>query len=152
MLNNLLLLIHEQKLRKFYDEECECITDKFGLHRIDAEILLFISNHKDICAKDIVSKTHFSKSHISNVIENLTEKGYVNCITDANDKRRIILYTTDASKDIVTELASFYSKIMSILSKGISPEEIAILYKVLNKISQNINEELFVNKQINKGE
>lgn len=144
------VILYNQHIKKLYDEESEDIVKKYGLHKIEFEILFFIRSTNFDRAKDIANNTHFSKAHISNAIEKLSKDGYLNCIQDINDKRCIRLKLTEKAYNIINDISDFYQHMINILLKDVTNDEIKILKNVINKIVNNINNELTENNPMIK--
>ncbi len=137
------IVLYNQQINKLYNLKSEVITKKYGLHKIEFEILYFIYTTCLNRAKDIAKNTYFSKAHISNAVENLSKNGYLICIHDSNDKRCIRLKLTDKATDIIKEIQLFYQHMIKIMFDGISDEEKNSLERVLKKVADNMNNEFF---------
>lgn len=146
------VILYNQHIKKLYDEESEDIVKKYGLHKIEFEILFFIRSTNFDRAKDIANNTHFSKAHISNAIEKLSKGGYLNCIQDLHDKRCIRLKLTEKAYNIINDIADFYQHMINILLKDVTNEEVILLKNVFAKIINNINNELTDINHMNKTE
>ncbi|MCH5300748.1 MAG: winged helix-turn-helix transcriptional regulator [Ruminococcus sp.] len=137
------IVLYNQKVNKLYNLKSETITKKYGLHKIEFEILYFLHTTCLNRAKDIAQNTYFSKAHISNAIESLSKNGYLVCIHDSTDKRCIRLKLTDKATDIIKEIQSFYQHMIKIMFNGVSEEEKISLERILKKMSNNMNDEFF---------
>ena len=139
------IVLYNQQVNKLYNIKSEVIEKKYGLHKIEFEILYFIYSTCLNRAKDIAKNTYFSKAHISNAIENLSKQGYLLCVHDTSDKRCIRLKLTDKAINIIKEIRSFYQQMIKIMLNGISEDERKLLDTILKKVTDNINNE-FLNK------
>lgn len=143
------IILYNQHIKKLYDEESEIIVKKYGLHKIEFEILFFIHSTCLNRAKDIVENTHFSKAHISKAIERLSNSGYLVCVKDNNDKRCVRLKLTDKAYTILNDIVEFYQHMVNILLKDITSDEMTVLNNIVKKIINNINVEISNNNNLN---
>lgn len=137
------IVLYNQQVNKLYNLKSETITKKYGLHKIEFEILYFIYSTCLNRAKDIAQNTYYSKAHISNAIESLSKNGYLICFHDPDDKRCIRLMLTDKATDIIKEIQSFYQHMKKIMFNGISEEDKISLERILKKMTANMNNEFF---------
>lgn len=142
--NDFEILITGQQFKKLYEKMSNLITEKYGLHKIEIEILLFLRNGRHDTARDIAECKFFSKAHISNAIEHLTECGYLTGRPDGQDRRCIHLMLTAEAEPVCEELVKLRKKITDIIYKDITEEEKQVMLCVAEKIARNINEELLI--------
>ncbi len=142
------IVLYNQQINKLYNIKSETIEKKYGLHKIEFEILYFISSTCLNRAKDIVQNTYYSKAHISNAIESLSKQGYLICVHDSYDKRCIRLKLTDKAINIIKEIKTFYQHLIKIMFNGISEDEKKLLENILQKVTNNINNEFMNSKNI----
>lgn len=142
--NDFEILITGQQFKKLYEKMSNLITEKYGLHKIEIEILLFLRNGRHDTARDIAECKFFSKAHISNAIEHLTECGYLTGRPDVQDRRCIHLMLTAEAEPVCEELVKLRKKITDIIYKDITEEEKQVMLCVAEKIACNINEELLI--------
>ncbi|MBR6769907.1 MAG: winged helix-turn-helix transcriptional regulator [Lachnospiraceae bacterium] len=135
-------LLSGQLFKKLYDKRCILITEKYGLHKVEIEILLFLKKGKLDTARDIVEARHYSKAHISHAIEHLMEQGYVVGQMDAQDRRCIHLKLTEEAEPVCQELIKLRRSLMKTVYKDVTEEEMLILKQVAKKVAHNINAEL----------
>jgi len=142
MANDFEILINGQQFKKIYEKKYNTISEKYGLHKIEIEILLFLeSTHYDT-AKDIAEYRFFSKAHISYATENLVRREFILGKPDEGDRRCVHLELTNESRPILNEIKELRAKLADIIYLGISEEEKKTLWKIAKKIVQNINSEL----------
>ncbi len=135
-------LLNGQQFKKLYEKMSNLITEKYGLHKIEIEILLFLRNGKYDTARDIAESKFFSKAHISHSIDYLTECGLLIGVPDEQDRRCIHLVLTSKAEPVCEELIKLKKNLSNILYKDISEEEKQVVMRVAKKIAHNINEEL----------
>ena len=137
-------LLNGQQFKKLYEKMNTVVTEKYGLHKIEIEILLLLQKGKCDTAKEIADIKYFSKAHISRAIEHLAECGYLVGHADAHDRRCIHLMLTDEAKPLCEELSQVRKKLMEIIYKDITEDERQMMRCVAKKIARNINEELLI--------
>lgn len=135
-------LLNGQQFKKLYEKISNLITEKYGLHKIEIEILLFLKKGNYDTARDIAENKYFSKAHISHAIEHLTECGYLVGTPDEQDRRCVHLKLTEEAEPVCRELSELMEKLKSIIYKDITEEEKQVMIQVAKKIAHNINEEL----------
>lgn len=140
--NDFETLLNGQQFKKLYEKMSNLITEKYGLHKIEIEILLFLHSEKFDTARDIAESKFFSKAHISHAIEHLAECGYLTGSPDIQDRRCIHLSLTEEAEPVCRELDELRKGLVEIIYKDITEEEKAVIRHVAKKIARNINEEL----------
>ncbi len=135
-------LLYGQQFKKLYERMSNLITAKYGLHRIEIEILLFLKQEERDTARDIAEMKYFSKAHISHAIEHLTECGYLTGTPDAQDRRCVHLHLTGEAQPVCEELFKLRDGLMEIIYRGITEEEKQVMRQVARKIACNMDEQL----------
>ena len=142
MTNDFETLLNGQQFKKLYEKMSNLITEKYGLHKIEIEILLFLRNGRFDTARDIAENKFFSKAHISHAIEHLTECGYLTGKADEQDRRCIHLELTKDAEPVCEELEKLRKGLADIIYKDVTEEEKRVMLQVGKKIAHNINKEL----------
>lgn len=135
-------LLHGQQFKKLYEKMSNLITMKYGLHKIEIEILLFLKQEERDTARDIAEVKYFSKAHISRAIEHLMECGYLTGSLDAQDRRCVHLSLTGEAEPVCKELLALRRELMETIFQGVTEEEKKVMRQVARKITDNINAEL----------
>ncbi len=143
MLKEMDIVLSGHQFKKLCEIKFESIMEKYGLRRIEIEIMQFISDcgEKDT-AKDIASLQYISKAHISHSIDDLIRKQYLSYVEDAHDRRCIHLSLTEDSKSIMEEIKIVRQGIEEILFENITEQDREIALKVAQKMVSNIGREL----------
>ena len=118
------------------------ITEKYGLHKVEIEILLFLKKGKGDTARDIAENKFFSKAHISHAIDHLMECGYLVGKLDGQDRRCVHLVLTEEAEPVCEELLKMRENLMNTVCQGITEEERLMMRQVAKKIACNISKEL----------
>jgi DNA-binding MarR family transcriptional regulator len=136
---NVEILFNGQQFKKLYERIYNQISKKYGLTKIEIEILLFLEKNQSYdTAKDIVELKFYAKSHVSKAIDSLIHKGYVLGILDEHDRRCVHLKIADAAERIVREANEMRNNLINILFKDVTSEEKRIMESVAKKITNNI--------------
>lgn len=135
-------LLSGQQFKKLYDKMSNLITEKYGLHKIEIEILLFLRKEQYDTARDIAETKYFSKAHISHAIEYLTERGYLVGKPDEQDRRCVHLSLTKEAEPVCEELIKLRAGLLEIVYRDITEEEKAVMRQVAKKVARNIDAEL----------
>jgi MarR family 2-MHQ and catechol resistance regulon transcriptional repressor len=135
-------LLYGQQFKKLYEKMSNLITEKYGLHKVEIEILLFLKKGKGDTARDIAENKFFSKAHISHAIDHLMECGYLVGKLDGQDRRCVHLVLTGEAEPVCEELLKMRENLMNTVCQGITEEERLMMRQVAKKIACNISKEL----------
>ena len=135
-------LLYGKKKKKLYEKMSNLITEKYGLHKVEIEILLFLKKGKGDTARDIAENKFFSKAHISHAIDHLMECGYLVGKLDGQDRRCVHLVLTEEAEPVCEELLKMRENLMNTVCQGITEEERLMMRQVAKKIACNISKEL----------
>ena len=135
-------LLYGQQFKKLYEKMSNLITEKYGLHMVEFEILLFLKKGKGDTARDIAENKFFSKAHISHAIDHLMECGYLVGKLDGQDRRCVHLVLREEAEPVCEELLKMRENLMNTVCQGITEEERLMMRQVAKKIACNISKEL----------
>ncbi len=135
-------LLYGQQFKKLYEKMSNLITEKYGLHKVEIEILLFLKKGKGDTARDIAENKFFSKAHISHAIDHLMECGYLVGKLDGQDRRCVHLVLTGEAEPVCEELLKMRENLMNTVCQGITEEERLMMRQGAKKIACNISKEL----------
>lgn len=135
-------LLYGQQFKKLYEKMSNLITEKYGLHKVEIEILLFLKKGKGDTARDIAENKFFSKAHISHAIDHLMECGYLVGKLDGQDRRCVHLVLTGEAEPVCEELLKMRENLMNTVCQGITEEERLMMRQLAKKIACNISKEL----------
>ena len=140
---NSLFLIFNWKLKKMYEKMFYKLAEELQLTQNEIDVLLFLNNNSPLdTARDIARYRAMSKSMISKSVDSLYRKGFLSYETDETDKRCIHLKIKPATNSIVKKLHEVQKEFFNILTSNISEEEHKAMEIVLNKMYENIIDEL----------
>lgn len=140
---NSLFLIFNWKLEKVYEKMFYQLTEELELTQNEIDVLLFLHNNAPFnTASDIAKYRAMSKSMISKSVNALYRKGYLSYETDEIDKRCIHLKIEPVAAPIVEKLHEVQKQFFILLTDNITEEEYKAMETVLNKMYQNIMDQL----------
>lgn len=132
------LLLH-RRIQKLYDQHMDEIRRNFSLSRMEITILSFLHNNPGLdTAGDIVEYRMLSKGNVSQSVEALIQKGYLERLPDSIDRRRIHLLLTSQAADIGRQIDEVKVGFYQTLTEGLSPSEIEQYEALTQKITKNV--------------
>lgn len=140
---NSIFLVFNWKLKKVYEKMFYQLTEELQLTQNEIDVLLFLYNNSPLdTARDIARYRAMSKSMISKSVDSLYKRGYLSYDIDELDKRCIHLKIEPVAMPIVKKLHEVQKQFFDILTSNISEEEYKVMETVLNKMYENIIDEL----------
>lgn len=137
------LIMSGLQLKKLIARKAEPVMREYDLRPVELDILVFLKKEKEIdTARGIMQKKHLSKAHVSKSIENLHTRGFIRITEDEEDHRLLHIRLTDKSEEVVWKVTSVYTECKQILQEGIREEEFAVMNRVIQKMTENVNREL----------
>lgn len=124
---------------KGYEKFLDAAGDSCGLSRTERDSLLFLYNNPEHeTARDIVEYRMIPKANVSQAVDSLIAKGYLERGACAEDRRRVRLRLTDSGKEAAAKLKEAQMRFSAALFAGLSDEERATLEKADLLIKENI--------------
>ncbi len=120
---------------------CESkLKEKKLLNPIQGKILqyLFENFNKDVYQNDIEKQFNFRRSTISGILQTMEKNKLIIRTNSTKDARSKKIELTNESLDIGKEIKKIIARFDKTLRNEISPEELDIFFKVINKIKNNI--------------
>ena len=90
---------------------------------------------------EIKSELHITKSAISQMMNSLEKKGFIERKIDTNDRRKIVVTLTQTGKDILEETKKSANNNLNKIISNLGDENTKQLINLLNQVS-DISEEL----------
>lgn len=146
MINGAELLMSLQIITRLFEKHGKQACDLLELNMTEMRVLMFLINNPDKdTASDIVNLFFFPKASVSIAIDTLIKRGYLERLTDKNDRRRIhlnIIKDVAMLKEIFVSLKdNFFSQLFT----GFTEEEINQYQKfnerIVNNAINGLNEE-----------
>lgn len=131
-----------QQMKKVMEKECAPLMEKYGVRKVELDILYFLSHAgKHDTAKDITSTQHLSKAHISKSVDNLRSLGYIVSAEDQEDHRCCHIQLTPQAKPLIREFEEIRTRVYERLFAGVTEEERACMRTVIRKVLLNLDSE-----------
>lgn len=136
-------LLYGMQFRRLMEKEMHPIEEKYGLYKIDIQILLYLKHSGEHnTSKDIMQMNMFTRGHISQSLSRLQKKGYVRMEQDLEDRRCTHNYLTEGAVDVIRKIEKISKKIKAIVLEGVTEEEQKTLASVAQKMTNNIEKVL----------
>ena len=128
-----------QGLRKLYCGLFTPLLERWGITQLEMDVLLFLANNPPYdTARDIVEKRHLAKSHVSVGVEALVNRGLLERQKREGNRKTIHLRLTEAAGPVVAEGRAVQRQYGELLLTGLSEEERAELFRMLEKVGENV--------------
>ena len=136
-----------QRVNKLYQLKAHPVCEKYSITQAEFDILAFLRNNPEFdTAKDICDIRMLKKSIVSQSIDKLVKKNYIEKSYDKNDRRLLHLHIMPEAEPCVFEIVSsqkdFYEELLSCLSI----EQRAEFFTSLESLGKNIDD--IYNKEI----
>ena len=133
---------HYELGEKLYQQVVSNVYKKYNLTYMEFTIIMFIANNDYDTASDIVKYRSLTKSHVSISIKSLVEKGLIEETYLKNDRRTKHLKLTSNSNYIVRDGRKAQKGFINILNSGLSKSDVDMLKSFIDKINDNIKNNL----------
>ena len=128
-------MILRQSLHRLYLRMMEPVLEQFGLTQMEEDILLFLANNPGHdTAAELVSLRSLAKSQVSTSVEKLVRRGY---LRRRPEGRKIHLWLLPAAEEAVRQGQGCQRRFGEAIARDFSPEEQAMLYGVLARMTEN---------------
>ena len=119
------------------------VCEKYQLTQMEYDILIFLHNNpQHNTAAEIVKIRKSTKSHVSSSLKNLENRGLVERIQSADNKKHIEIILLEKAVPIIEDGIKVQKEFAKTLLQGLSEEEKRICVEVFNKICKNADEYL----------
>ena len=125
--------------KKLYDEALDPVAQRCGLTRMELDLLLFLHNNPTRnTAAEAVRLRRWTKSHVSTAVHALENKGLLAVGHPPGNRKTLRLTPLPAAEDIISQGAAAQNWFIETEKQGITPEELALMEQVFQKIARNI--------------
>lgn len=116
-----------------------------GIKKSEARVLLcidYLSEQKEykVNISNISKNLSITSPTITEIVKDLTTKGYLERHTAQNDKRFVEITLTDKGKKIVQDITHYYDVLFSGLIEKLGQEQSELLIELLNEVTNYFNE------------
>lgn len=133
------------RFKKMINSQFSGITEKYGLKRVELEILCFLSRSGEKnTSKDISVNLNMNKGHISQAVDSLCNQGYLTATKDKDDRRYVHYTITDKATVISEDITRGWDEMIKRIFEGISEEQFKVFKEVAEKIQENMDHMLSI--------
>ncbi|MDO5147284.1 MAG: MarR family transcriptional regulator [Eubacteriales bacterium] len=134
-------LLNMRRIIKLQESMLKEICQKYSLTLTEATVVNFLHNNpgKDTAA-DIVDLRMLQKGNVSQAVDSLVKKGLLQRKQDEEDRRRIHLFLTEDTKEMIESLDDLWRQFETEMMTGITEEERQIFHRVNGKMKENMQE------------
>jgi len=137
------ILTHILYCRKLYEVLFSDFRADVALNQTEIDILGFLCNHPDMnTSVQIAEYRMIPKANISKAVESLCQKGLLMVQRNEDDRRRVHLYLTEQTGSIVDQIQSIHQCYGSALTKGLSDDELAMMFCFMDRMTKNAQDML----------
>ena len=123
------------------------IVEPLGLTPVQADALSRLLVKDGLSLNELAERMQTDAPTLSGVVECLVTAGYAERREDSQDRRRTRLYATGKARQIQSTLQEAEGQQEALLTRGLSPEEVAQLKALLRRLRQTAGgEELMVSR------
>lgn len=118
----------------------KCRDNNLDITPVQGRLLMFISEHDEVSATDILDELKsVNKSTLSEILNLMEKNNLINRIESKLDSRRKLIVLTNKSKEVVKHMKEDFNSINEIALTGVSDKDKVIFMKVLEQIGRNMD-------------
>lgn len=137
------MLISGNAYKRVYEKRLEGLKSKYGLKRIDLDILYFLCRYRQRnTSKEITEQNQYTKGHVSQSIERLVKKGLVRTMPDEADRRCLRIIPEESAEAVYAKMHQVREQMFEDIFRGISQKDIGAFERVSQKVYENMHEEV----------
>lgn len=110
---------------------------KYNITAAEQPFFMAIQHHKGITQEELTALVCVDKAATARAVKSLEEKGFLVRVQDEQDRRQNRIYSTDTAAQLAEDVRSELLRFNELLTQGITPEEIDILFTGLQKMEKN---------------
>lgn len=128
--------------QSLYEKSVMPVCKTYGLTYMEFTVLMFLQNNpKYDTAAQLVKIRRLSKSHVSVSVKGLQEKGLVNGVYYPGNQKTLHLQLTKKAEPVVEAGLATQKEFGASLVRGFTPEEVAQLQYLTDKLHENMKQE-----------
>ena len=133
----------QNAVKTLYSEFVSQVCAKYGLTRIELDILLFLANNTRYdTATDIVEVRFLAKSQVSAAIKNLEARGCLRREYQLENRKTAHLRLCDPAQPMIAAGRSAQEQFGAALLDGFTPEELEHMQRSMERIRKNVEKYL----------
>ena len=142
------LLTYAGHFKQLYRQLFQTAAQVYGLTQLEIDILLFLYNNPEYnTAGNICEIRGIAKSNVSNAVEALRQKGYLDIVPQERNRRVKRLLLAEEREPVLRELAACQEECFQILLRGFEEEECRMFRDFLQRTDENVMDYLKNEKQ-----
>lgn len=115
---------------------------RFGITPEQYLILLLIVENEGVYQRQICEITLKDRANIARIIEILLQKELIEKISDSNGRRIFKISATEKGKNLIKEIEPLDMELRQFITRDISPEDLEITRRTLEKIKANVIDDI----------
>jgi DNA-binding MarR family transcriptional regulator len=115
------------ELRRAGDQLDEAVSLQFGLNRTDLRCLGILYRRGRVTAGELAGESGLTPGAITTVLDRLERGGYANRVADPADRRRVLVVSTVATREIGARLQGEVELATRTLLEGRDPAELTVI-------------------------
>ena len=115
---------------------------KYDITTSQWAVLKLLDTRIQLTQSQIANELLGDKATVGEIILRLYEKDYIEKSFSKNDRRAYLISLTPKAKNAVKDIERMVSEVTEKAIKGLSGDDIQLLYKFLNQIIDNLKEDL----------
>ena len=128
--------------QNLYEKSVMPVCKAYGLTYMEFTVLMFLQNNpKYDTAAQLVKIRRLSKSHVSVSVKGLQEKGLVKGVYFPGNQKTLHLQLTKKAEPVVEAGLAAQKAFGASLIRGFTPEEVAQLQYLTDKLHENMKQE-----------
>jgi len=105
----------------------EALSHFLGINRTDGRCMDIIDRFGRVTAGQLASESGLTTGAVTVVIDRLESAGYVQRFRDQDDRRKVWIETTEATKAIIARIFGHYATLGPQVLAGFTPEEVSAI-------------------------
>jgi len=115
------------ELRRAGDQLDEAVALQFGLNRTDLRCLVILYRRGRVTAGELAEESGLTPGAITTVLDRLEKGGYANRVPDPADRRRVLVVSTVATREIGARIQGEVELATRSLLEGRAAEELTVI-------------------------
>lgn len=126
------------ELSKLFNDQMRQKTEAMGMAEGWRRLLFHLAHNESLTQLELARRTHLSTPAVSVTLQKLESEGMVTRTADPNDQRAIRVQLTEGGREAHRKVVNAIRETENKMLEGISPEEIAAIRPILEKMFQNL--------------
>ena len=130
-------------VKSIYSKFVEPVCRKYGLSRIELDIILFLANNPQYdTASSIVENKGLAKSHVSMALKSLELHGFLSRQHRGSNRKTVHLTLCESAQPIIHDGVRAQEEMIDVIFHGISKNELKQMHNIFNSLMDNIRKAL----------